>query len=174
MKKKCKADIKEEVFDNTKKTPRLMSQEDIEALLEVVEEDDLTPVNNKNEYELYYRVPDEEPYFVINNIKLKNTTKHRMVEIVDSINPNTVKNVELILSNSVDYVEETDLFLLIGGRGYCVANISITSYSEIKSILFEKNIKIIETMLCLKIYNNGEIDDKKITFENKLIKRNVQ
>ena len=175
MKKRCETDIKEEIFDNVEKTPRLMSQEDIEALLEVVEEDDLMPVNNnENEYEVYYRVPDAEPYFVINNVKLKNTTECRMIEIVHTINPNTVKSVELILSNSVDYIEGTDLFLLIGDRGYCVANISITSYSKIKSILLEEDIKVVETMLCLKIYGNGEVDDKKITFENKLIKRNVQ
>jgi len=165
---------------NTNETPGLMSQEEIEALLEVVEEDDLTPVNNNNKhndesnYEVYYNIPDAEPYFIINNIKLKNTTERRIIEIVNSINPNTIKNVELILSNSVDYVEGTDLFLLIGDRGYCIANVSITLYSLLKSILLEENIKAVETILCLSIGENGEISDKKITFENKLIKRSVE
>jgi len=165
---------------NVEGTPGLMSQEEIEALLEILEEDDLQPVdNNKHndngyDYKVYYGLPDKGPYFIVNDVKLKNTAECRMIEIVNSINPNTVKSVELILSNSVDCENGIDLFLFIGDTGYCVVDISIRTYAKIKSILLEEDIKVVETMLCFDINENGEISDKKITFENKLIKRSVE
>jgi len=173
MEKKHKSNVEEK--------SGLMSQEEIEALLEVVEEDDLQPLSNngdkykhKHEDKIHCHIPDKKPIFFVNNVKLKNTTANRMAEIVDSFNPNTIKKVKLILTGSTNHMCGIGLFLLVGDRGYCVSNISIRSYIVIKSTLFEKNIKVTETMSCLKIGDNMEIYESKITFKNKLVEKSTE
>jgi len=173
MDKECKTDVEE--------TSELVSKEVIKALLEVVEEDDLTPVNNNNKHnnnecedKVHCNIPGIKPIFSVNNVKLKNTAEYRMVEIVDSFNSNTIKSVKLILSGSTNHMCGIGLFLLVGDRGYCVTDISIRSYIIIKSTLLEKNIKVTETMSYFSMDDNITIHEKKVTFENKLIKKSIE
>lgn len=143
----------------------ILSQEEIEALLDVVDEDDLKTMEEPDIFEHTRRMNEmlerdkqinkekfvmdmdywvSEDYITINGIKAKKTSVVRMREILLSLNPNVVKEVKFIFTNSSTScnINAVDLFIGISDRFYHIENISAQWATTLESIILKGHIKV--------------------------------